>query len=596
MITWSLSTNLPTFADDRGKADGLMRSTGKPWEHLIGSTPLGVLVWKSENHPNLPGIISSLWLQPLQDLVKPWRWIRIHGLALPEGTHWALAQGLNGWTDSPLIQKNQFISPENNPKQRPFGDADLYEPNARPGTCHAWSWTIFGGPNAKNAFAGALYDHNCWSLFEIDLNHRSLTLALDIDGLRASTLPIGESGRCLGKWIFPTEQSLGESSAPLTEWFDAWTGLLKESRPGFTTPRQLADPIYGYTSWYYRYNRIDQEWLRANMHALPRNRWQIFQVDDGYQTKVGDWLRPSQGFPESIAPVLSEAKELGFQPGIWTAPFVALENSQCAYEHSDWFLRNDKGERILCGDFPHWGGKFFALDTENPAFLDHLTDVLATYFKKWGCQFLKADFLYASGKIASGHLTRAQRAYRSQRWLFQTCQRFGAQLLTCGPYMPSAYGLTDFCRIGPDVFTAWEIPDQLHFQSREKCSTRASIVNTLTRSCLDNRVWHNDPDVFILRQTPDVKLNSQEKLALAKANHLFGSLIFCSDYLHEYGPWEHEYLEILQKSAAPKRLGSQIESLSTNQNGSWHIRCRNSLHYEMIWTQGKPELLTSPNP
>jgi alpha-galactosidase len=88
--------------------------------------------------------------------------------------------------------------------------------------------------------------------------------------------------------------------------------------------------------------------------------------------------------------------------------------------------------------------------------------------------------------------------------------------------------------------------------SREKVSTRATLVNTITRSCLDGICFGNDPDVVILRDEKQ-QMTREERHLLATLNSHLGSLVFCSDPVHEFSDWQKNELSEINKSVALSR-------------------------------------------
>lgn len=74
------------------------------------------------------------------------------------------------------------------------------------------------------------------------------------------------------------------------EVFDAWFAALG-CRP--RTTRRLA----GYSSWYNRYQNIDEASIQEDLNGCKTlfRAGDLFQIDDGWERKVGDWLeRPCQ--------------------------------------------------------------------------------------------------------------------------------------------------------------------------------------------------------------------------------------------------------------------------------------------------------------
>ena len=51
----------------------------------------------------------------------------------------------------------------------------------------------------------------------------------------------------------------------------------------------------------------------------------MFQIDDGWEPKVGDWLETdAQKFPHGLKGMVEEIHAAGFQAGLWLAPFLAM--------------------------------------------------------------------------------------------------------------------------------------------------------------------------------------------------------------------------------------------------------------------------------
>lgn len=503
----------------------------------------------------------------------PFAWLRLSGLELPNGLALVLANGHNGWSKSPLIGKDDHLPPESNPLQRPFGDDDYYEYSKLPGRVHSWSFSygIFAAKGRGNPLFASCDERHFHTVFEFDLARQSYGIAVEMDGLTlgldsAPTLE-GDGFFALGEWLIPDPDWEGHY-APLWQAVGAWAERLASHDPSVRLPsasrlvsqRCGALPVRGYTSWYYRYTQIDSGWLETNLAALSHEPgWRIFQVDDGYQRRVGDWLTPSSGFPQGMPAFLAAVRRQGLIPGVWLAPFVALEGSELWQRHPDWFLRDGLGNLVLCGDFPHWGGKFYALDTEMPAMRQHLETVLRTMCGQWGAGFIKADFLYAAGRVATGGLTRAARARRAHQWLRDLCAAQDALFLSCGASLSAAFGLCDFARIGADVLGAWEDQNLLAHTSREKCSTYASLVNTVTRSPLNGAFFLNDPDVFILRSNAN-NLSPAQREVLLQVNQTLGGLVFCSDLLSEYDADQRRQLDDAQRHR--DRMGSGLRVIA----------------------------------
>lgn len=82
---------------------------------------------------------------------------------------------------------------------------------------------------------------------------------------------------------------------------------------------------------------------------------------------------------------------------------------------------------------------------------------------------------------------------------------------------------------------------------RERVSTANSLVSTLTRWTMSDRMFGNDPDVIILRNKNN-KLSPDERYTLCVLNNILGSLVFSSDNVSLYGADEH----LLYSATFPK--------------------------------------------
>jgi alpha-galactosidase len=98
--------------------------------------------------------------------------------------------------------------------------------------------------------------------------------------------------------------------------------------------------------------------------------------------------------------------------------------------------------------------------------------------------------------------------------------------------MAPAFGVFDFVRVGPSVTTEWDVSWLMRNMHRERNSTKHTILNTISRSNFNGKVFLNDPDAFLLRK--DIGLTYVQKKSLATINALFGSVLATSDDISTY--------------------------------------------------------------
>ena len=299
--------------------------------------------------------------------------------------------------------------------------------------------------------------------------------------------------------------------------------------------RRDAPAITGWTSWYQYYAEIDAAKLHRTIDDLASSgvHFDVFQIDDGYQAHVGDWLELLPGFAEGMAPLAEHARSAGYRPGLWLAPFVAARGSRLVREHPDWVLRDASGRRVTAGWNAGWKGAYFALDLEHPDVLVYLAEVFRVAREEWGYAFFKLDFLYAAALDTRPGRTRADRMRRAmmlvREWVGD------AAVLACGVPLVSAAGLVEYARVGSDVAAYWEDRLLRGVGYRERVSTVSSLRSTIARSWMDGTWFRNDPDVVILR-TQKNRLTADEQATLFALNRALGSLVFVSDDVTKYTP------------------------------------------------------------
>ncbi len=301
--------------------------------------------------------------------------------------------------------------------------------------------------------------------------------------------------------------------------------------------------LTGYTSWYNLYENISEESIAADLRGFAGQEKlpDVFQVDDGYENAVGDWLVPNERFPHGMKAAADSIRAAGMLPGLWLAPFAAEKKSILVREHPDWLLRDESGAPQPGGC--NWSG-FYGLDIYNPEVRAYLKQVFDTVLRDWGYGLVKLDFLYAACLIPRRDKTRAQVMYDGMRLLRELCG--DALILGCGVPLAPAFGMVDYCRIGCDMSLNYLGDRTMRPLHREVPSTRNTMLNTVFRRHLDGRAWRNDPDVFLLRDD-NIRLSARQRENLAAVNALFGGVLFTSDNAGAYDSGKRALYERLEK-------------------------------------------------
>lgn len=293
----------------------------------------------------------------------------------------------------------------------------------------------------------------------------------------------------------------------------------------------------GYTTWYNYYGSITDDVVNRDLESISSVDAVIdcFQIDDGHQTAVGDWLiTDTKKFPNGMKAVADKIHAKGMTAGLWLAPFAAVKSSQLFKKHPDWFIKDANGKPYNTGH--NWGG-FYSLDIYNKDAAEYIRHVFDVVLNQWGYDLVKLDFLYGACVLPMHNKSRGEIMCDAMEFLRDCC---GDKLiLGCGvPLMP-AFGKVDYCRIGSDIALNWH---HRKHSTREDVSTPHAVSNTIFRRHLNGRAWMNDPDVFLLRDE-NIKMDFDQRKLLSKINSIFGSLLFVSDNVGKYNSEQMQALK-----------------------------------------------------
>lgn len=393
-----------------------------------------------------------------------------------------------------------------------YGDYHFYNYSRKKGRLHSHGWTLSGRENNWH-LVGSLDEQSAFTIFEHHPEGDYLRIIRDVEGWH---LPPGETSLLS---LFFTSGTLLETQRRY---------LMAQGLSLLQTPKTS-----GWTSWYNYYTNISEEIVLSNLRSFKENHLpiDIFQIDDGYQTAVGDWLSIKPSFPRGMKALADEIHASGYKAGLWLAPFICESRSSLFHDHPDWVLRYPDGSPVIAGYSENWNGNFYALNLQHPDVRAYLEEVFHTVLNEWGFDMVKLDFLYAASIYPHSGRTRAAHMSEAMSWL--RCLVGEKTLLGCGVPISSALGKVDYCRIGCDVGLDWEDirPARIHF--RERISTIKAITTTIGRYPLHRLGFLNDPDVFILREN-NQRLSFEQRYTLYLVNQLFGGLLFTSDNIGEY--------------------------------------------------------------
>ena len=408
-----------------------------------------------------------------------------------------------------------------------YGDYNFTSYSGRAGDFHGYSYGYIREESTFQLF-GSLNERDGFTLIRVLSSDGEVSFEKDCEGKRCTD----------GFTALDIAVITGSEGEVFDRFFELSEIKCRDARP-----------ISGYTSWYRHYQDITEEKLLFDLEGVSaQGGMDIFQIDDGFQKGVGDWLKVNaEKFPHGMKYVCDRIHEKGLMAGLWLAPFVCERNSYIYRRRKDMLLKDKNGAPVPAGC--NWSGSF-ALDIYDPDVQEYLEKVFDTVLNKWGFDMVKLDFLYAACIIPHGGKTRGEVMNDAMQLLRRLC---GDKLiLGCGVPLASAFGVVDYCRIGCDVGLSWNDNMLMQLTHRERVSTKNSMLNTIFRRQLDKRAFLNDPDVFLLRDEGN-SLSNIQKQSLAIVNDLFGSVYFTSDDISAYSDKQKRVLALAKSLRGCKR-------------------------------------------
>mgnify|MGYP000599226130 FL=1 len=421
-----------------------------------------------------------------------------------------------------------------------------YEP--RPGFFHSFTYTYLRRGDEFELF-GSLSERNGYTVFYSDMEKHIFSVEKDVEGLTISE-PYE---------MFDIVRFVGGYDEVFDKYFAAMSLPAKKH----------IDRLTGYTSWYNYFQKIDENIILRDLKGLSRARESvnIFQIDDGYEPFVGDWLDYNgKDFPNGMKTIADAVHREGYLAGIWLAPFnVQRGKSRISKEHPDWLIRNPDGKPQL--GCVAWGGAY-TLDIYNPEVREHLKKVFDTVLNDWGYDMVKLDFLYSQCRTPRNNKTRGTVMCEAMDFLRECV---GDKLiLGCGVPLGPAFGVVDACRISCDVDLSYggKFYNSMSINN-ELPSAQNAINNSMFRRHLNGRVFLNDPDVFFLRDH-NLTFTWEQKLLLAKINNLFGRVLFVSDDAGKYSEAELEVLKETFRESDAKIF--DVKCVGARADGNYEIK------------------------
>ena len=411
----------------------------------------------------------------------------------------------------------------------PYGDYNFVKYDRRKGCFHGFSYGYVRNEKEFDFF-GSLSERFGYTIIRANVPDREIIFERDLEGV-----------------IIDNEYTLID----VINYRGSEKDVYDKYFTDMNIPKPRVGRTNGYTTWYNYYANINENIVVNDLEALSQvdSKIDIFQIDDGYQTAVGDWLSINYDkFPNGMKIIADKIHEKGMKAGLWLAPLSVQVKSKVAKEHPDWLIHDKYGKKLLCG--VNWGN-FYGLDIEKEEVREYIRNFFNVVLNDWGYDMVKLDFLYSASVIPRNGKSRGQLMCEAMDFIRECV---GDKLiLGCGVPLAPAFGKVDYCRIGADIGLEWT-KFKVHL---EDVCTRTTLWNTIFRRGLDGRAYANDPEVFLLRDNNMTMGLTQRKIS-ATVNHIFGSLLFTSDNVGDYNREKMDVLLHIFNNSQPELISAEF--------------------------------------
>lgn len=514
------------------------------------------------------GTRYSVFLHPKEDLIVQRLEIQFDLSLSPEARFFA--NGYQSCSESRWMSMEESLPRLHPVARRRFGflgdDHIPGIPRGR-GYLHSWTYT-FIARNAINKvdqdqrsglLLGSLSERTGFTLFLYDHANATLTVRKDMDNLA-----LRHSFPALDFW-----SGEGAENALFERYFKACE-----------MPSPLAPATFGWTSGSDGLKKISEEFVIKNLESfsaqLPEScklsGSACFQIGDGWQSTLGDWLSPRPGLSNGMRGMALKIKEKGLEPGLWLAPFVVSPKSEIARRQPSWLLKDANGRLVKVGYNPRWGGWYHVLDFYHDGVREYLSGVFHAIFDKWGFEFLMLDCLFSVALVPPPGKTRGGVMWEAMEFLRHLAG--SKSICAAGVPLGACFGLVDYCQTGADIQAAWHRSLPFWSRHREQGDALRSLRNLLGRWQLNGRAFHCQAGAFTLAlENQKLSIVQQQTVLTVKA--LLGQMLVTSDDMGKYSEeqgFELEEAVMLRESkiGTVKEIESDVWKIDFEQgNTPW---------------------------
>lgn len=258
----------------------------------------------------------------------------------------------------------------------------------------------------------------------------------------------------------------------------------------------------GWCSWYWYYEDISEKDIYENLEfSKDKDFIKYIQIDDGYQTHMGDWLSFSQKFPNGLDKLIADIHEAGKEPAIWIAPFIASSDSNLVKEHPNWFVQ-DNGKILIADDLTYGGWRdtpWCLLDFTQKEVSDYICRVFSYFKEELGIKYFKLDACYCGAIKGCKFKNNVSRIYNYRTCLKIILDTVGEDgfILGCNAPLWPSLGLVHAMRVSDDI-------------ERKHHRIKQLGLECLHRTWMNSHLWTIDPDCLCFKDLRDQRASDSD--------------------------------------------------------------------------------------
>ena len=291
--------------------------------------------------------------------------------------------------------------------------------------------------------------------------------------------------------------------------------------------------LTGWCDWQYYREDINESEVLKNAYAMNKLKKRGFpleyiMIDGGWCNYASEWLKPCKKFPSGMKKFCQKIKKLGFQPGLWFAPYLTNEKTEVVKKHPDWFVLDEKSGKPLRRPGSNVG-PCYIFDFSVPEALDWLRNIIHVFVSDWGIKYIKLDGPnpghYRGAKLHNPDWTTIKLMHSAMKVIREECGR-NVIVEGEGIYGPSI-GLVELQRTTQDAQPYWYNPSSGAPMAKE------NYKNDLLSSFMHQKLWHVHRENIMLRDFPSphsfrAAENAQLTEQLLPENELHLQISACS--------------------------------------------------------------------